>query len=79
LEGKNTNIQIIEAVKCKGILTQLSSCVKCRYHLSVNYQTNEVNCEYNNELSRKEYIEQMKDYYSGVIEFGEKNEQNKNS
>jgi hypothetical protein len=70
------NLPIIEAIRCSGIFTPIDVCIKCKYHLGINYQTNEINCsnEKNKQVtSRKElYENQYKDFYKdgGIIEFG---------
>lgn len=85
MEVKITNIQIVEAVKCAGVLTSIDACIRCKHHGGRDEILQQVLCNRESKLSKKEEWEQQyKDYYGGIIqldddkviiEFGDKNEQ----
>ena len=71
------NLQIVEAVKCKGILTQVSACLSCQWFITRDEILGQIECRNENKKSRKEqFEEQYKNFYKdgGIIEFGNKNE-----
>lgn len=69
----NTNIQIIEAVKCGGVLTSVDKCIQCDFYLGRDEILQQIICARENKMSKKEeYIQQYKDYYGRIIEFGDK-------
>ena len=74
-EVRKTNIQIIEAVKCGGVLTSVDKCIQCDFYLGRDEILQQILCARENKLPRKEeYVQQCKDYFGGIIEFGDKNE-----
>jgi hypothetical protein len=78
------DLPIIEAVRCSGIFTPIDICIRCKFHLGINYQTNEINCGNEKNVCNKRrelYENQYKDFYkdkdSGMIEFGEEGKESK--
>ncbi len=68
------NLQIIEAVVCKKVLTSVSICIECPFYLGRDEIVNEILCSNENKKSRKkEYEEMYESFYKegGIIEFGQ--------
>lgn len=74
------NLQIVEAVDCKGVLTSVGTCIQCPYYLGRDEIVNEILCSNENKKSRKEEFEKQYKSFKGfnenlkMIEFGENNE-----
>ena len=67
------NLQIVEAVKCKGILTQISTCLRCQYFVTRDEILGQIECRNENKkYSREEHIKKCKEFYGNkIIEFGD--------